>query len=416
MTTIVRKSPSDTLAHEAPRPAANADDTPHVDKAESDGTLPKPRIVFAALQEPRHRLSFSGAFHLMLRALHAEGFEVDVPGHAIPLAVRLKRMIPLGRFHSPVTRAPHDVSAAVASSVSGPRSPSVVFAPLASELVPMLPPHVPVVYFSDATPRLLQGGYESHDRANVEQLARWDALELAATRRADRIVYSSRWAADSAVRDYGVPRDHIVIAPYGSPLEPARGDALARKLSTRLRLLWVGAHWERKGGAKAVEVLRALRAAGVDVELHMCGARGPGWNADRVIHHGFVDRGKRSHRGLTLALMRRCHVFLLPTRADCSPLVLAEAAAWGMPAVTTTVGGIPEIVDHGETGLLLDPGSPAVAFADAVRAITDDATTYATFVERGRNAYERRITWRQWAKLVGRALCLAHASRRDHEG
>lgn len=377
----------------------------------ASAAAPRPRVVFVAVQEPNNRFSFSGAFHLMVRALVAEGFAVDVAGHELPLAIRLKRLLPFGRFHKPITRSARAIADATAASLSSSAPGAVAFAPLASEVVSLLPEGLPVVYFTDATPKLLAGGYAAMDRIGRRELERRHACERAAMGRAARLVCSSRWAAASAVRDYGASPERIVIAPYGSPLEPARADALSRRLSSPLRLLWVGADWERKGGARAVETHRALRARGLDVELHMCGARGPGCDAAGVVHHGFLDRGKRAHLRRTCSLMRRCHVFLLPTQADCSPLVLAEAAAWGMPAVTTGVGGVPEIVADGDNGLLVDARASPASFAEAVQAITTTADVYTRFVLQARSAYETRLTWRRWAAVVGRALCAADAAR-----
>jgi glycosyltransferase involved in cell wall biosynthesis len=387
-----------------PGTPASAADTP----SGRASRAPRPRVLFAALQEPQHHLSFSGAYHQMARALSAEGLEVTVPGHDVPLAVRLKRMLPLGRFQSPMTRRPRQIAEAIASSLALGEGRAVVFSPCASALVPHLPSHVPLVYFSDATPRLIED-YWPEEAPEPDEREEHDALERAALRRATRLVYPSRWAAESAVRDYGAAPGAITIAPFGSPLEPTRADALARRLTSPLRLLWVGGDWRRKGGETAVETVAALRRAGVEAQLHMCGARGHGWNADGVIHHGFLDRGKRAHRRLTYALMRECHLFLLPTRADCSPLVLAEAAAWGMPAVTTRVGGVPEIVEDGETGLLVDADATPAAYADALRAITATPSSYERFAEHARAAYERRLTWRQWAAIVGAAVLAADA-------
>lgn len=373
----------------------------------------KPRVLFAAVQEPRHRLAFSGAFHQMVRALEDEGFEVEVPGHDLSLSVRVRRLLPLRRLHTPITRSPASIAAAVAVSAQARRDSTVVFAPLASEVVPLLPADLRVVTFSDATPRLLERGYVSDDRMTERDFSHWDAVELAALRRAEHVIYASRWAAESAIHHYGATPSAMSIAPFGSPLDPLRADALSRHLTSPLRLLWVGADWARKGGARAVETLRILRSTGIDAELHLCGGRGVESNAPRVFHHGFLDRGKGSHRRLTAALMRRCHVFLLPTQADCSPLVLAEAAAWGMPAVTTRVGAIHEIVDDGETGLILAPDAGATELAEAVRRIIASPVGYSRYVARARAAYEQRMTWRHWAGHVGRALCSVSAQREE---
>jgi glycosyltransferase involved in cell wall biosynthesis len=49
-------------------------------------------------------------------------------------------------------------------------------------------------------------------------------------------------------------------------------------------------------------------------------------------------------------------IFCLPTHGDCLPLALAEAGAAGLPVISTRVAAIPEVVVHGETGFLVDPG------------------------------------------------------------
>jgi L-malate glycosyltransferase len=64
-------------------------------------------------------------------------------------------------------------------------------------------------------------------------------------------------------------------------------------------------------------------------------------------------------------------VFVLPSESEGFGRVLVEAMAMGRPVVATTVGGIPDVVVDGATGLLVAPADPA-ALADAVRALLDD--------------------------------------------
>lgn len=68
----------------------------------------------------------------------------------------------------------------------------------------------------------------------------------------------------------------------------------------------------------------------------------------------------------------RAWVFTLPSAREASPNVIIEAMAAGLPVVGTRVGGIPELVADGETGLLVNPGDPE-SLADAlVRLLSDE--------------------------------------------
>ena len=70
-------------------------------------------------------------------------------------------------------------------------------------------------------------------------------------------------------------------------------------------------------------------------------------------------------------LLAGARMFVLPSRSEGIPLTVLEAMARGLPVVATRVGGLPEVVDHGVTGLLVPTADP-VALADAVVTIWND--------------------------------------------
>jgi len=76
-------------------------------------------------------------------------------------------------------------------------------------------------------------------------------------------------------------------------------------------------------------------------------------------------------------------VFVLPSESEGFGRVLVEAMAMGRPVVATAVGGIPDVVVDGATGLLVEPADPA-ALADAVRALLDDPARAARLGAAGR--------------------------------
>jgi len=82
--------------------------------------------------------------------------------------------------------------------------------------------------------------------------------------------------------------------------------------------------------------------------------------ADRVCWLGHLANPEEAMRGWD--------VFVLPSVGEAFGFVLTETMACGVPAIASRSGGIPEIVEHGRTGLLVPPMDPA-AFADALGSL-----------------------------------------------
>jgi glycosyltransferase involved in cell wall biosynthesis len=90
---------------------------------------------------------------------------------------------------------------------------------------------------------------------------------------------------------------------------------------------------------------------------------------------------------------------LLPSFTEALPTAMIEAAGAGLAAVATTVGGTPEIVEHGRTGLLVAPGDDR-ALADAVIALLADPVRREAFGRAARELAEERFDVRRWAKRL----------------
>ncbi|MGP0064403.1 MAG: glycosyltransferase [Isosphaeraceae bacterium] len=95
-----------------------------------------------------------------------------------------------------------------------------------------------------------------------------------------------------------------------------------------------------------------------------------------------------------LAVLARARMFVLPSRSEGIPLTVLEAMACGLPVVATRVGGLPEVVDDGVTGLLVPPADPA-ALAEAMVAIWDDPDRRDRMGRDGRRRAEERFDVRR---------------------
>jgi glycosyltransferase involved in cell wall biosynthesis len=103
--------------------------------------------------------------------------------------------------------------------------------------------------------------------------------------------------------------------------------------------------------------------------------------------------------------MRAAHLFVMPCRRDRTgdmdgiPTVFMEAMASGRPVVSCAVSGIPELVRHGETGMLVPSDDPG-ALADAIVALADDPATRTRMAQAGRALVERQHDQRVNARRV----------------
>ena len=109
------------------------------------------------------------------------------------------------------------------------------------------------------------------------------------------------------------------------------------------------------------------------------------------------------HRDDVGALLDAADVFLHTSSIEAFPTALLEAMAASVPVVATAVGGVPEIVDHDLTGLLVDPPPRADAFAAALEPLLADAELRRRLGEAGRARFARRFTVERWANRM-RAL------------
>jgi glycosyltransferase involved in cell wall biosynthesis len=87
-------------------------------------------------------------------------------------------------------------------------------------------------------------------------------------------------------------------------------------------------------------------------------------------------------------LLADADVFVLSSRSEGHPVAILEAMAAGLPVVASRVGGVPEQVSHGETGLLVEPGDPD-ALAAALQLLATDPALRLRLGAAGRERAER---------------------------
>ncbi len=195
----------------------------------------------------------------------------------------------------------------------------------------------------------------------------------------------------------GVPRDKVRVVPNGvnSRFRPGDRTAARRRLGLPVDgfiVLFVGLLIPIKGLDILVEAL-----AEVETEL-LCVLVGDGPLAPdlerQAVNLAVGDRlsfaGRQPSNEIPNWLIA-ADVLLLPSRSEGRPNVVLEAQACGIPVVATAVGGTPELVRDGETGLLIEPDN-ATALAAAIDRLRADGDLRDRLAVAGREQAEQ-LTW-----------------------
>jgi colanic acid/amylovoran biosynthesis glycosyltransferase len=175
-------------------------------------------------------------------------------------------------------------------------------------------------------------------------------------------------------KTFEVPRSHIHVIPCGVDtgfFQPA--DMPAR--SQPPLIVCVARHVPVKNLSRLLKSCTILKGRGVNFRCVLIGD-GPlretleQERAERSLER-FVDFRGTADQTEVLRWWQRADIGVLTSDNEGMPVSLMEAAACGVPVVATRVGGVPELVVEGVTGLLR-PAADANAFADALQQLLQD--------------------------------------------
>jgi glycosyltransferase involved in cell wall biosynthesis len=281
----------------------------------------------------------------------------------------------------------------------------IIFAPVAKRELSFIETTIPIISLSDVTFNLLEKNYKLD---LDEQEREWESKqELILLSKASKLIYPSEWAANSAISDYQADATKVEIIPFGANLDepPLANEVLSPKQTSSCRLLFVGRDWSRKGGDIAFQTLACLGERGVNAELVVVGTTPPPeikHEKLRVIP--YLNKNVPQQRKQLDELFLNSNFFIFPTRADCSPIVICEANAFGLPVFTTDVGGIPTIIKNGRNGYMLPLSASGDDYANLIVQNFSDRGVYENLVRSSREEYDRRLNWNKWAESLHQVI------------
>lgn len=282
----------------------------------------------------------------------------------------------------------------------------VIFSPGTLPLA-LLESKIPKVSYTDSTFAGLLGFYNDFENLSQETIKNGNYLEQQALNSITLAIYSSDWAAKTAIDNYLIDPAKVKVVPFGANIVSNRTlqdieAIIAGRSDKECHLLFIGVEWKRKGCDLAIEVAETLNRMGIKTTLHIVGIKHiPVTNLpDFVINYGFLSKNTSEGNLQLENLFIKSHFLIVPSVAEAYGLVFCEANSFGMPSIARNVGGIPTIIKNDLNGRLFDLGINAQAYADYVQAVFTNKQRYRELAMSSFNEYETRLNW----KVAGAAI------------
>jgi len=249
------------------------------------------------------------------------------------------------------------------------------------------------------------------------------AVKRAVMRLLDAVIVLNAADAVCLQEEFGAPPSLLRVIHNGVPGFPGQipgAEARARLgLSPDVTVIgYLGALEEKKGLLDLFDAVERGGLAGPTLLLGGEGALEPALR-DRAAGRAFpvVFAGRVDEVGGFLAAI---DVFVFPSHQEALPLALLEAMAAGLPIVATTVGGIPEAIEDGVTGLLVPPRQSG-ALAEALRRLVENPALRRRLGEQARRtaaekfSAERMVqaTEALYAEILARSALAGPGSRKS---
>jgi glycosyltransferase involved in cell wall biosynthesis len=269
-------------------------------------------------------------------------------------------------------------------------------------------PHAraPLVMYCDSnielSARAASTGFSEAAALTANEIAEIRAREAEVYRSASLVFTMSEMLRRSFITDFGLDGDRLVTV-HCAPNMPLPEVGPPGRSASPPRVLFVGRDYGRKGGALLLEAFAIVRQRIPEARLLMVGCEVPRPRPPWLDLLEYQSRDTEAGRLAMDRAYRESTVFCLPTRFEPFGTSFVEAMGYGLPCVGPRAWAVPEIIVHGETGYLVDPGDP-VALADALVRLLGDPALARRLGRAGRERVLERFTWPAIAERMSQAM------------
>ncbi len=291
------------------------------------------------------------------------------------------------------------------SRLDAGESIDALFGCCASFALCSLETELPIISFSDATASVLEATYRVRAKRGNAYRKALREIDRQALANATISVFPTPIIQSSAIKDLGVDPARTRVVPMGAHVYPDNPESITAPSDAPSRgsckLLIVAADPIRKRVDLATEATEILRTRGINATLHVIGKGTAKSNSSEAVDPvGPLKLSDQTDRATHQALLRSCHIQVLPSLGEAFGISPIESAHFARPSIVSDAGGLPFVVLDGKTGMVLPIHAPANAWADAIEALTSDPDKYRTQSAHALKRAREELNWDAWGARI----------------
>jgi glycosyltransferase involved in cell wall biosynthesis len=224
--------------------------------------------------------------------------------------------------------------------------------------------------------------------ADLERIFQAEAGWLS---RAAGVFFGTQWALEQVVSDYSISRANLKAVGAAGNISIPDTD----KYQGGTNLLFIAFDFEQKGGPICVDAFRRVKTQVPEARLTIVGGRPSAeiLELSGVCYEGFLSKSVPAELNKLEELYATAFALIHPTSSDIQPLVISEAGYFGCPSIAPKSFGIPDLIEDGVTGFLIDLPLTGDAFAGKILNLSNDQVKYSAMRKAVREHSLETQTW-----------------------
>jgi glycosyltransferase involved in cell wall biosynthesis len=364
------------------------------------------KILYISRLDPRDLKSWSGLNYFILRCLEKKKFKITVIGK---LSNRIRLFyIPKRYFFSkfnikfsidrPISVA-KDFACQINKKIKNLKYDAIVTSD--SNTISFLNTKKPIFLWTDLTFSTYYKHYFSNLKIHQDTLSHGNFCQKRALKNSYKIILTSKWAVNEAVKKYSIPKKSFHVLPFGANLiyPPKKTFVIKNILKKKFdicNLITIGVDWNRKGIEKSINLTKLMNEKGQKTKLYIIGAKKPNnlRSTEDIIFINFLNKNSIKDNKIFSEYLINSHFHILFTKAEGCGVVFAEASAFGVFSITHDLGGIPGMVSNGINGRRFNPQNDDLdKISNYIINIFNDKKKFIKKSLLSRNEYDKKLNW-----------------------